>query len=539
MSFSLFCLLAGLATYQAPADKAARESTKPTAVLRLASIDRLLANGKYLADSAGHANDWVNVDDAVKNFFPNGIEGIDPKRPLGLYGSLDPDGSLADSTAVLLVPVSDEKAFVDLLKRFGLAIEKDGDVYSFTPPAVPIPVFFRVSQKYVYATVRDKKFIATDKLLKPTDVIPEGMSDDLSFSLYLERVPAAIKQLILGQLELQLSNTKDQEVAGESEAQRAGRKAGVKYMANLITRMIQEGSELGIHVKIDQKVKAIHADLSLGGKPGSALARDITALGNAQSIFAGLEGPDSALSLIAQIPWPQDIREVFMKAFKDGMDKAQAGATDAKQRELSDKLFKALQPSLNAATFGAALNIRCPRGAKHLTFVAGIEVRDGKQLEGVLRDILKESPQGKEEKLKLDIETVNGVAIHSIDIASGLDADARHALGDNPLYLALRNDGLFAGGGEAGLTALKEALGKAPGKADLLKLEFLLGNFAPFMKDKDGDKSAQAALKAFPKGSDGTDLMSLRVQGGSTFKLEFDLGVGWLRFAHEMEAQKD
>src|SRR5439155_26713167 len=99
-----------------------------------------------------------------------GLDAIDTKRPLGLYGSLD--ANLLESTAVLLVPIADPKAFLGLVEGFDLKPKKeDDDIYSMTVEKVPFPIYFRFANKYVYATVREKTALDKNKLLDPTKVL--------------------------------------------------------------------------------------------------------------------------------------------------------------------------------------------------------------------------------------------------------------------------------------------------------------------------------------------------------------------------------
>src|SRR5947209_7543159 len=104
-------LLAGLmSTARLRADDAA---TTPTLIVRLASIERVLAEIKYLSDLSGKTEDAKKLDAVLKMAMPKGkVEGIDGKRPLGLYFYVDPDGNLMEFKFLVMLPVSDEKSFI-------------------------------------------------------------------------------------------------------------------------------------------------------------------------------------------------------------------------------------------------------------------------------------------------------------------------------------------------------------------------------------------------------------------------------------------
>ena len=114
-----FCLIA-LPSSARPAEEKA--ATPPTLVVKVQSIDNLRDNIKYLGQLAGREREVEKLEAALNDRLgAKGLEGLDAKRPLGLYGRVGPAGS--DSTGVVLVPVSDDKAFLDLLKRLKLTIE--------------------------------------------------------------------------------------------------------------------------------------------------------------------------------------------------------------------------------------------------------------------------------------------------------------------------------------------------------------------------------------------------------------------------------
>src|SRR5262249_36740488 len=121
---AFLCLIAlPTAVHPAPLPEGGK---KPGLVVRLQPIDELLANVRYLAGQINQEDLAKQMEGFIKSMAgPNGLEGIDTKRPIALYGNFGPNGF--DSTAVLLVPVADEKAVLDLLQRFDIKAEKGKD----------------------------------------------------------------------------------------------------------------------------------------------------------------------------------------------------------------------------------------------------------------------------------------------------------------------------------------------------------------------------------------------------------------------------
>ncbi|MDW8266667.1 MAG: hypothetical protein RMJ52_15195, partial [Gemmataceae bacterium] len=201
--------LVGLAFLSAPALPAAEPKTAPTVTVRLRSIDSLIADFRYLATVAGAEEQAKQIDGVLQSMIgPKGLDGIDPKRPLGLYATLGPN--VIDSTAVLLVPVANEKALLELLDRLNVKVEKQADgTYQATVEQSPVPAFFRFANKYAYVTARDKNALAPDRLLAPAQVLAGELEESVRLSLRLDQVPPGLKQLGIQQIELRAAEIKD------------------------------------------------------------------------------------------------------------------------------------------------------------------------------------------------------------------------------------------------------------------------------------------------------------------------------------------
>src|SRR5262249_42550132 len=126
-----FTLIALLGVIGLPV--AARADGPPTLVVRVQPIETLLANVKQLATLAGKAEDAKQLDAFVRSRIgDNGIDGIDIKRPLGLYSTLTAD--VTNSPTVAVIPIASQKEFLALLTNFNLPATKAKDgSYSVTP----------------------------------------------------------------------------------------------------------------------------------------------------------------------------------------------------------------------------------------------------------------------------------------------------------------------------------------------------------------------------------------------------------------------
>src|SRR5262245_37577297 len=247
-----FVALLALTVAPAPLRSADDQTKTPTVIVRVQSLDGLIADARYLATQAGFEEIARQAEGALKTYIgEKGIEGIDTKRPLGAYGFLT--DRIHDSEAVALLPVTDEQAVLALLKRLDLNPEKDKDgIYSFQLPKPNIPIYFRFANKYVYITARKKDAIEEKRLLAPAVVLPAGEIGTASATLNLEGVPEDIRKLILGQVEMRVGNLKERQEK-ETKAQHALREKTIDEIAGTLKSLLDDGGRISLRLSIDQQ----------------------------------------------------------------------------------------------------------------------------------------------------------------------------------------------------------------------------------------------------------------------------------------------
>ncbi len=530
MRTRVFLLLAvcGLVALPTPARPADEKAQAPTLVVRVRSIDGLINDFKYLATLAGRAEEAKQFDGLIKSRVgEKGLEGIDTKRPLGLYGTVNP--GLTDSTAVVLVPIADEKAVLGLLENFGFKAKKDeDDIYTIARDNLPLPVYARFANRYAYITAQNKESIAKDRLLEPSRVLPAEGTGTVSALIRLDQIPDALKQIVIGQTELRLAEAQDRK-DGETEAQHKAKVATVKQLSREITTLIRDGGELALRFDIDQKANRLAAEFSLTGKAKSKLATEIAELGGNQSLFGAVVSRDSAMSLLLHIALPAEVRKAIGPAIDEGFRQALEKEKDRTKREQGTKLFKALSPTLKAGELDAVFDLRGPDANQLYTLVAGLKVQDGAAIEEVIRSLVKDLPEADRAKIKLDAETAGAVKIHRIDAHKDFDADARRALGENPVYFAVRTDAILLAGGANGLRALKEALTAQPKTVPPAQFAMSLGRMAPAIESKGHKAAIKAAQEAFGKNKE-ADKIRITLEGGKALKARFTMDAQVLKF---------
>ena len=153
----------------------AQEKAGPAVEIRLKSVNDLLDYAEYIGDLVGQGEQAKQLSGFVRAMAgEKGIEGVDPKRPFGLYASVTKN--VADSPVVAMIPVADEESFLGLLRdKLSLDPKKGDDgVYAVDVPNVPGKVYFTFANKYAYATFREKKPLDKGVSRQPDGVLPEG-----------------------------------------------------------------------------------------------------------------------------------------------------------------------------------------------------------------------------------------------------------------------------------------------------------------------------------------------------------------------------
>jgi hypothetical protein len=513
---------------------AADPKPMPTLVVRLQSIDGLIADARYFAEIAGKAEEAKQAEGMIKALAgPKGVEGLDTKKPIGLYGKLGPNG--IDSEVVVMVPIADEETAVDFLKRFAEPEKGKDGVYSVMIERSPFPLYFRFANGYAYVTIKDKEVIDADRLLKPADVLAPAKVGVVSVTVNLDQIPRELKKLFIGQMELQLLNAKDEKDENATEAQHQLKIAMIDEFALLAKQVVNEGGAVDVRIDLDKKAGDLSISASLAGSPETNLANAIEDLGKARSTIVGLVGRDSAINMLGHLRLPERLRKAMLPVMEEGAKEAIERESDAAKKKLGESAWKAILPTLKAAEFDGGLSIRGPNKDGHYALVMGLKVEDGAAIEKVILDAVADLPKNERAKFKANAAKVGAVNIHEIQ-SGDLDANTREMLGDGPIYLAIRPNAIFLGAGSGGLDAIKESITARPGSGPIGQFEMSVGRSARILA-KEQKGAVEAAKKVFAKDK-AADTMRFRLEGGESLKLSFSMKTQLIQFFTLVEQAK-
>ncbi len=519
------------------------KSGVPTVAVRVKSLDGLLEDAKYIATLAGKEEEAKQLDGVIQAVAgPQGLAGtgLDTKRPIGLYGMVTPAG--VDSYVVLLIPVADEKAFVEKVKAlvggFGVKIDKgNDDVYTVTIPNSPVEGYFAVADRYAYITARDKEPLAPARRLAPAKLFTDDANALAAVTVRIDQIPDMIKQIALGQMEVQMAAAKDRKEPNETPAQAKFKSETVDYVAQQIKTLFSDGQAFDARLTIDRKTDDFAFQVSLTGKPGSALANDIAALGQRASRF-GVTG-DLAFRFGLNLAVPPALRDSFAAVMDEGIAKGIEKEQDAGKKELLRKAFTAFGPTLKAGRLDVFAGLQGPDSQKHYTLVGGVRLQDSQKIERMIKeDVIPQMPEKERGRIKLDAEKVGGVSAHRVDVSKDMDAQGRKMFGENASMLVAfpKEAAVFALGADPAAALRAVAESREGRSAPPFVIEASIARVAPLDKDK-GEVAAKAAQEVFGANPRGADQVRVSLEGGPALRLRASFKGKIITFGSKMEGK--
>ena len=541
----ILALGAFLALFLAPAVSFAAPATEksngPTVMLRVQSVEKLLDNAEYIAALAGQeelAKQFIGFVRALTDD-KKGIEGIDIKKPFALYANLAPE--ILNSEVILMIPIADKDAFIDLLKtRLALEIKEDKGLYSTEAPNNAGAVYFRFANDYVYGTFLNKDNVDLKKLPKPADVVGKGESV-LSLNVRIDRVPEEMKKFALGAIEEKLQEGKKQPLPNETPSIKTVKEAVIDSLAGGLKSILTDGEEITIKLDVDAKKDELALEFNMTAKKGSELAKDFAGLKTKKSVsFGSLAARNSALMLAVNVSLPPSVKKAMGPAI-DELVKLGLGMAPEEIAKLIDPLVKSLVPTFKAGDLDAGVVLLGPDAENKYTAVVAAKIVKGKDVEKSVKEVLKSVPAEISQVFDLDADTAGEHKLHAVRVKGFLDDNAKKLFGESDIWLAFRDDAVLISFGPKGKDALKEALKAAPATGSLAKIEVSVSRLialADLQAGKDGKAAKKAAEKVFGKNPNGGDTVVLTVDGGESLRIRAALKGKVIKFIVEADKAK-
>jgi hypothetical protein len=344
-----------------------------------------------------------------------------------------------------------------------------------------------------------------------------------------------MKQMVIAQLDRKLEEEKEKK-PGESDAEFQGRQFGAKAARQAVVMFIEESKELTLSLQVDQKKNMLALDLAVVPAAGSNLAKSFQTFGAGRSMFSAF-AKDSALNFLAHLPVSGETHDTALKLLDQAFQEGLKSAKSEKEKDLAQKLYKAVLPTLKAETIDLGSALYGPLEDGKYVAVAGLKVKDGKNLEKTVQEIVKEIPEKDRKAVKVNHDKIGDAAVHLIVPPEDPDEDVKRSLGNNHVSVVFRDDAVLFAVGEHGMKALKDALGAlrdgAVSTTSPVQFEMSLGRLAPLAKEEQ-EKFTEAAKKVFVGEAKDRDRVRVSLQGGDSLRLRIDLNAEIVKLVPEL-----
>lgn len=440
------------------------KQTLPTVELRVHSVNDLLDKAEFVGGLAGKEDIVKAVKAIVKNLTKEktGLEGVDPKRPFGLYAN--PNVDIVNSPVVLMVPIADKDRFLKMLKdRAEIVPEKAEDD---TLKAVSIPIvselYLRFTNDYLYVgrTVKD---LDPKTLISPKTFFARDEKAIVSLVVRFDLIPEDAKKMVLGQFELFAAEQRRMNGAKEDPIEKAFLDLLVDGMSNGLNTFLEDAKELHGRVFIDDKNDELSAEVTLSAKPGSTMARTLASFAGKSSMPLAIvgAGKDPAIIASAKGGLTPELKKRFAKVIDDVTEEF-TKRVDPNARSIVEQAFVVIGPTLKAAEVDGAIAVYGPDAKKHYNLLVAGSVKQGKGFEKLLKELALSA--GAVADFDFDVEKIGDFALHRIELTQG-PGELEQLLGTRKFWVAISDNYLVISIEPEG-TRIREGL-KAKAKADV------------------------------------------------------------------------
>jgi hypothetical protein len=514
----------------------AQQNAGPTVEVRLRSVNDLVDKFEYVAGLAGKEDAVTQVRELIKVLSADGkgIEGIDPKKPIGAYATLAKE--VETSPFVIMLPIANEEQFLKALKtRLDVTPEKGDD--GTLKVAVPIvnELHLRFTNGYLYVSPKAKDLDAK-KLLTPKEYFAKDDGSVLSVLVHLDRIPADLRTFVMGQLELGVNEERKKNAENETTAEKKLKNLVFDSIIGGVKGVADDGKELSVKLFADAKTDELSAEVSLSAKSGSAVAKNFAALGSKSSVPAGIVAAagNSAVRANVKVAVTEGMKKEYASAI-DGLLAELVKKAPPDQEEVAKSVVAAIGPSLKAGELDFAAGLVGPNSKGHYQVIAAVGVKDGKGIEKLLKDLVKQFGPFIEQAVtfKFDVETVGDFNLHRIDIQQ-IDDKFEKIFGTKTVWLATSDKHLAVSIEPDGASIRKGLKAKAV-SVSVVNVEIAAAKLLPLIQPDLKADELKALLKdAFGDGSPtGKDTINVSIEGGEKLTLKVKakgkvlrLGVG-------------
>lgn len=444
----------------AAADPAVTFQTLPAA--------RLLEDARAVVRNVLGEKEVKTVDEAIKQKLgAKGFAGLDLGRPVLGYVHVPADPT--KTVGVLVVPVTDEKAFLGFFERLTGAAPKAeaGGLYTVPAPGPEAKIGLRFSDGHAYlaagaADADPAKVLAPDQIVPTAKLFDPADASHFAVRVHFDRLPPDL----LGKAEQMLAEAKKAVgmVPGPFGAPEMVIMGSWGELAGLMLGAGKDTKEAALRLSLEPGTVELKTEFTMVPKAGTPLAKDVAERKAVTSRFAGLLTPDAMAGATARLPLTNP---GLKKTVIDGLDALEklAGGGGGPGADFGIEILRGLNRTAKAGKADMASVLRGPDKEGRFTGVAAVAVENPAAIEKALKAlVIAEAPPEFQRAFKWDAEKVGGVNLHVVDLsklpANGSDGAMLKAFGgaDARVALAFAPDAVYAAVGPDAVASVKGLL---------------------------------------------------------------------------------
>lgn len=528
---TLWLTAAAVALLVAPAAEALAQGAgpKPVAVVSLAPVDKILGDIDYLTRTAGAADAGRIVTLMAGPY----IDGLDRTKPAGSYVVLDGEMPVV----IAFVPTKDlTKVLATLKDQVGEPMDVGGGVQQLGDK----PTFLK--QEGGYTFVAQNKDHLVDLPKDPVGLLG-GLHGKYTVAakFNVANVPQQHKDRLIEEMKQGFENAPID--TDDPEQREIAEKTG-RNVLNQMIRLIDESNEITFGWAIDPAGKTTYFDLVYTAKEGTQLAKEMAALKDAKTNFAGFLLPDAAMTLNfsgtitdkAQIEQSLAMIDTMKGAMLKELEKDDDLEEDeiAALKEFVGELMEVFKATIKTGkSDGGAVALAEPNA---LTFVAGLHLADAPRLEAAVKKAVtfaqkKHADELKDVEIKFDAGKLGPVRLHKINFPVA-DDDAQKVFGETlDLIVGISDNSAYVAMGSKAEETLKKVVDQSaaePNKAvPPAQMTIAIGPFLKFAQSVE-DNAVLAALVSVAdrvKGNDRVMINVTPISNGEVIRYELEEGV--------------
>ena len=502
----------------------------PPITFQTQSLDRVLGEIRTAANFVGGERAIKALNDSIKDKLgEKGFEGVDLTKPVVGYVILAPKQE--DTTAVVAVPVSDEKTFLALCDRLNHDKHKDlgKGLYQLPPLDPQFKARLRFSEGYAYIAYGAKPEPALD----PKAIVPVGKlfepAESAAFAgkLHFDRLTPEVKASLI----TILMDWKKQAAAAidNNAPDQAALKPIFAELEKLAARyllLLGGADTAALRVSLGPATSDVVVETTLTPKPRTELAKQIAARAPAKNRFAGLVTPDSVAGFYYSAPlFAEEIRTGYA-AVTEQQSKDLLQNVPEVAKATVEELFKGQARSLKAGEFDMAIAVRGPDKDGLYGAVAAISFDDPAELEKAFKKFMEtDGPPDMFGAFKWSADKAGTVDIHTFKINGfGFPPQAGKLFGDDhTIAFAFAPKGIYITFGPDAIDALKGALKLKPVEASAFEIVVNPAKVAGLVEK--GGGNGLTIERALGKEDKLLSATSFRVTSGRELTLRYSLNL--------------